>query len=108
MNHVHSYTREQAIEDGVLVDFSVLAKEAGFSIPVAFTQGLMSDIGTDDIYGKAWDILFLAAIAARKSKGSMTTFKVTVGKKIVDIWAIISGEGPGGAPVVTIMRPEDY
>ena len=30
---IHSYTRAQAIEDGVLVDVSDVAKEAGFKLP---------------------------------------------------------------------------
>jgi hypothetical protein len=34
---IAAYTREQAIEDGTLVDVSKLAKEAGFRFPVAMT-----------------------------------------------------------------------
>jgi type I site-specific restriction endonuclease len=34
------YTRAQAIKDGVLVDVSKLASEAGFKYPVAVTQGV--------------------------------------------------------------------
>jgi type I site-specific restriction-modification system R (restriction) subunit len=30
---IYSYTRKQAIEDGVLVDITEMAKEAGSSIP---------------------------------------------------------------------------
>ena len=30
---IYSYSRKQAIEDGVLVDLSPWAKETGFSIP---------------------------------------------------------------------------
>ena len=33
-----SYTRAQAIEDGVLVDLTAWAKETGFRIPVACTS----------------------------------------------------------------------
>ncbi len=35
---VYSYTRAQAIADGVMVDNSSLAKEAGFTAPVAMTR----------------------------------------------------------------------
>ena len=34
---ISRYTRAQAIEDGVLVDVSELAREAGFRFPVAMT-----------------------------------------------------------------------
>lgn len=36
------YTRAQALEDGVLVDLTDWAREAGFKIPVAVTQGVWS------------------------------------------------------------------
>ena len=34
------YTRAQAIEDGILVDVSDTAREAGFKIPVAVTRAV--------------------------------------------------------------------
>ncbi len=57
---VYSYTRAQAIEDGVLVDISELAKEAGFKFPVAVTCRVFELL--NDTYqagqsfeGRAWD-----------------------------------------------------
>src|ERR1019366_7436165 len=35
---IYSYTRKQAIEDGVLVDITEMAKEAGIKYPVAITS----------------------------------------------------------------------
>jgi hypothetical protein len=35
---IHSYTRAEALKDGVLVDVSEAAKSLGFLTPVAFTQ----------------------------------------------------------------------
>src|ERR1039458_9449603 len=37
-NVIYSYTRKQAIEDGVLVDITEMAKEAGIKYPVAITS----------------------------------------------------------------------
>ena len=37
-NVIYSYTRKQAIEDGVLVDITDVAKEAGIKYPVAITS----------------------------------------------------------------------
>ena len=37
---VHSYTRQQAIKDGVLIEGNSLAKEAGYKVSVAITVGL--------------------------------------------------------------------
>jgi hypothetical protein len=37
---IYSYTREQALADGILVDVSKMAKQAGFKIPMAVTDTL--------------------------------------------------------------------
>ena len=38
------YSREQAIEEGVLIDVTPIARQAGYRIPVALTCALMGDI----------------------------------------------------------------
>ena len=60
---IFSYTR-QAIADGVLVDVSKLAKEAGFRFPVAVTAGVWAECVTvpegvagQDETGRLWDVL---------------------------------------------------
>ncbi|ADU66162.1 hypothetical protein Selin_1428 [Desulfurispirillum indicum S5] len=40
---VYSYSRAQAIADGILVDVSETANEAGFTVPVAMTSALWED-----------------------------------------------------------------
>ncbi len=40
---IHAYTRAQAIADGMLIDASKLAKEAGFKYPVALTSAAWAD-----------------------------------------------------------------
>ena len=40
---IMSYTRAQALEDGVLVDAGPLAREAGFHWPVALTRAVWED-----------------------------------------------------------------
>ena len=42
-NVVFSFSRAQAIADGVLIDVSDVAKEAGFRFPVAMTADAWSD-----------------------------------------------------------------
>lgn len=71
---IHTYTRAEAIEDGVLVDISELAKEAGFKWPVAMTRTFFeslkpnkyeADLGQDHI-GRLWDLLTMFRVAAKK------------------------------------------
>lgn len=40
---IYSYTRAQALADGVLVDVSDIAREAGFRVPVALTRTAWED-----------------------------------------------------------------
>ena len=72
---ISSYTREQAISDGVLKDVSTLAREAGFSIPVALTAAAWSEAvawnpenrALQDETGRLWDVMTMAAHAARRN-----------------------------------------
>ena len=45
---ISTYSRAQAIEDGVLVDITRYAQRAGFRFPVAVTAGLYAHIDIDD------------------------------------------------------------
>ena len=40
---IFSYTRAEAIADGVLVDVSETARETGFTVPVALTRAVWAD-----------------------------------------------------------------
>jgi len=72
---IHAYTRAQAIEDGVLVDLSDLAREAGFRFPVAVTQGVWAVLNPtkelegagQDMAGRAWDMLTILRHAIRSA-----------------------------------------
>ena len=40
---IHSYSRAEAIADGVLVDVTKTASEAGFKVPVTITRAAWAD-----------------------------------------------------------------
>ena len=70
---IFSYTRRQAIADGVLVDVSTLAKEAGFRFPVAVTAAVWAECVTvpdgvagQDETGRLWDVLNMLRFAITK------------------------------------------
>lgn len=78
---ISSYTRAQAIADGVLVDVTALAREAGFRVPVALTSAVWSDCvawtnadserqATQDESGRLWDVLSMGALAAKRARGA--------------------------------------
>src|SRR3954451_8782369 len=63
---ISSYTRAQAIADGVLVDVTEAAKEAGFRIPVALTAAAWAEyvavpagVECQDEAGRLWDIVWM-------------------------------------------------
>jgi hypothetical protein len=66
---IHSYTRADALRDGVLVDVSAVAREAGFRYPVALTRAAWERCVTvppgvpcQDEPGRLWDVLLDAAL----------------------------------------------
>ena len=121
------YTRAQAIEDGILVDVSETAREAGFKIPVAVTRTVWDCLvalpegyrGFQDERGRLWDVLWMARhYALRASSSDRVTMCVLVRdirkdlrdsnrapRKHFPIVAI--GAGDRGEAAITIMFPED-
>lgn len=124
---IHCYTRADAIADGVLVDVTATAREAGFRVPVALTQAAWGDCvfwsaedNADDIYqdesGRLWDVLWMASLSARSNKGvSQLSFVVlriprgsTTGEPQPVSLLMDIGPGDQGEPVVTIGFPQDF
>lgn len=118
---IFAYSRAQALADGVLVDVTETAKEAGFNVPVAVTQHVWADCvavppgceGVQDEAGRLWDVVWMAMVAAR---GAGATDRVGVEVLVVreagkapELQRLVMTIGPGdaGEPVMTIMYPED-
>lgn len=82
---IDRYTREEAIKDGVLIDVSKMAREAGIKYPVAVTRTVWYGIVTPaDILrelgqsedGRLWDVLWMYRHAARKSKSNIVIYQL--------------------------------
>lgn len=110
------YTRAQAIADGVLVDCSSLATEAGFRVPVAVTSAVHEtlDPSSEEIAegqsleGRFWDVLMMLRLHAAGE--STVFFQVLVSRTNVRVPLQLRAEiGPGddGEPVITIMLPHE-
>lgn len=111
---IYSYTRAQAIDDGVLVDLSNLAKEAGFKWPVAITCGvyeLLNDThqASQSFEGRAWDLLMVLHFEIKRSKnGDVVYFAPYFNASThseprpYKLWSKC-GPGDHGEPVITIM-----
>ncbi len=119
---IFSYTRAQAIADGVLVDVSELAREAGFRFPVAVTAGVWAEcvavpegVTGQDETGRLWDVLHLlrVAIAGQTASGERVDFAVHVRNDnregdppLVQLYALC-GPGDDAEPVITVMKIDE-
>jgi len=115
---ISSYTRTQAISDGVLVDVSKLAGEAGIRYPVALTSAvweryvkLPKKARGQDETGRLWDILSMLRIAIKGSGiTNQINFSVIIknGRRTQPVrFKAICGPGDSAEPVITIMLPEE-
>jgi hypothetical protein len=129
---ISSYSRAEALKDGVLVDVSETAKEAGFRIPVALTQSVYTkyvkwtaddDARTGALQnqsGRLWDVLWMAFIAIRSKRNENASdylcYQLHVVPRdvpyreatppLVTLKLGISG-GDDASPVITIMEPDE-
>jgi len=120
---IFSYTRAQAIEDGVLVDLTEWAKETGFRIPVACTSTVWdryivpppktNGLGQSG-RGRAHDFLWMLYNSIRSSKAAghdQLQFEVVFLQapkrhETVSLKAVC-GSGDRHEPVITVMLPEE-
>lgn len=125
---ISTFSRADALADGVLVDVSQLAREAGFTVPVAMTRAAWEDCAEwteedsrrkcahQDQTGRLWDVLTMAHIGARRAQRgqSRTLFQLYrvprqgrgVRPRLVALALVISA-GDSGEPVITIMEPSE-
>lgn len=122
---IHIYTRAQAIEDGVLVDVTETAAEAGFKWPVAMSRAAWEDCVAwgeadnkrqtyQDESGRLWDVLWMASRAAKRGGSEPIRFQLYrvphggrgVRPRLVTL-KMVAGPGDLGGPVITIMQPNE-
>lgn len=116
---IFSYTRREALADGVLIDATELAREAGFLFPVALTTAAWSHYVTvpencpwQDETGRLWDILSMLSYRVKKAPGKNPLYfslRVQNSPCHASDVTLKAACGPGdcGEPVVTVMLPDE-
>ncbi len=118
---IHVYTRAEALADGVLVDVTATAREAGFRVRVALTQSVLADVNDlsgrhvsagQSASGRLWDLLFMAGHGARRPENrdcSEFVYSLIMPIGTGNNYRARCHIGPGdeGEPVITIMRPSE-
>lgn len=121
---IHTYTRRQGIEDGVLIDVSEMAKEAGIRFPVAMTLAAWAECVEwseadskrqthQSESGRLWDAIWMLSLAARRGGQEIRYqfYRVPRGgrgrvPRLATLKAIC-GPGDDGEPVITVMMPNE-
>jgi hypothetical protein len=115
---IYAYSRSDALRDGVLIDLSDLAREAGFKIPFAVTEAVFKEYldpspaliaEGQSFQGRAWDVLqnlrFATAVYPNRSEIHVKVlFILEPGypPEPVPLKAICH-PGDDGEPVMTIL-----
>lgn len=115
MDFISVYTWDDAVNDGVFMDVSLIAKNFfGFSVPVAITAAVASLCNSNKEQLMNVEISRLLntvrdAIKTKTDKDNMLETQHDFGGKMERIWAVMEGRSPDNPePVITIMLPSDY
>lgn len=115
---IHSYSRAQAIDNGVLIDVPVnaLSHEAGIKYDCAMTAQVYALLNpTDqekaigqDLEGRIWDMLTMFKVSTRAAQNASELFfsmLVNRGPRRMETLFLRATIGPGddGEPVITFM-----
>lgn len=122
---ISCYSRAEAIADGVLIDVTEAAQEAGFKVPVAITHAVWVDCvewamdagkaAEQDESGRLWDVLWMGYHACMNpGEGQRRDFQLyrvrqdacENGPSLVTL-SIHIGPGDNAEPVITIMLPDE-
>ncbi len=116
---IHRYTRKEALEDGVLIDVSKVAQEAGIKYPTAVTSTVWGDfvrvpegVVTQDEQGRLWDIIWLLRLAIQQSHGENTVhFYLHCRNSDHQVKRFllkaVCGPDDDAAPCITVMMPDE-
>lgn len=117
---VHSYSRSQAIADGLLVDVTEQARETGFTLPVAVSRAVWSQyvevppkVSCQDERGRLNDLLWMLHVAIKQEamESDTLTYQVLVrndNRAPKPVWLKATvGPGDDPWPVLTILLPSE-
>jgi hypothetical protein len=119
---IYAYTRKQAVADGVQVDVSSVASEAGIRFPVFLTRTVFDayvavppNSPHQDEAGRLWDIVWMLHFAIRKSAHgqSRLPFALYVRNddgaprlvKLIAMCGAFDVDDP--KPAITVMLPDE-
>ena len=119
---IYSYTRKQAVADGVQVEVTSTAKEAGIKFPVFLTRTVFDacvavpeGVTGQDEAGRLWDIVWMLRFAILRSHGHTDRLPVALyvrndnhRAKLVKLIATCGAmDIDDPQPAITVMMPDE-
>ena len=120
---IYSYTRSQAVADGLQVEVSKVAEEAGIRFPVFLTRAVFDsfvavppNVTGQDEAGRLWDVLWLLRFAIRKAQSGQTRLPYALYVRNSDshparLVKLVATCGPldidDPAPAITVLLPDE-
>jgi len=119
---IYTYTRAQAVADGVQVDVTKTAQEAGIKFPTFLTRAVFDayvavppGVTGQDEAGRLWDLVWMARFAILRSHGHTDRLPVALyvrndnhRAKLVKLIATCSAlDMDDPQPALTLMMPDE-
>ncbi len=119
---IYSYTRAQAIADGVQVEVTKTAREAGISFPVFLTRGVFNSfvavppgVSCQDEAGRLWDIVWMLSFAIMRARSGVQRIPVALyvrnDNRRATLIKLVATCGPldidDPQPAITVMLPDE-
>ncbi len=119
---IYTYTRAQAVADGLQVEVTKTAQEAGIRFPMFITRAVYDTYVTvppgvtgQDEAGRLWDLVWMTRFAIIRSKPGVDRLPVAlyvrndnVRSRLVKLVAVcgpVDFDDP--APAITLMMPDE-
>lgn len=113
------YTRQDALNDGILIDCSLIGRRAGIECPVALTRAVWDcyvlppeGVVNQNNPGQLWDILWAFSVSVPHTVDDCFLFWVMLRNNDTDLLSLVKlraliAPGDSPAPVITIMLPHE-
>ena len=119
---IYSYTRAQAVADGVQVEVTKTAQEAGIKFPMFLTRAVYDSFVTvpegvtgQDEAGRLWDVVWMTRFAILRARPDCTRLPVALyvrnDNHRAKLVKLIATCGPldidDPQPAITVMMPDE-
>ena len=119
---IYAYTRAQAVADGVQVEVTKTAQEAGIRFPVFLTRTVYDayvtvppDVSGQDEAGRLWDVVWMLRFAIQRTSRGVERLPFALyvrnDNRAAKLVKLIATAGPldidDPAPCITVMMPDE-